>query len=483
MNREFLLNILFLLFVNLLIKPFYVFGIERTVQNEVPPGDYGLYFALFNLTLVFQIIGDLGIQYFNNRNIAQHRFLLPKYFPSILLLKGLLGIIYFLLICGVAWLSGYELTVFPLLLPIAFNQMLTSLLLYFRSNISGLAMYRTDSLISILDKLLLIIICLLILQASSIFKIEWFVYAQTISLSLTVLIAFLSFRNKLENLRFRINWAFLWMILKKSFPYALSVMLMGTYARIDGFLVERLLPNGKLEADVYASAYRLLDASNMIGFLFAGLLLPMFARLLKEQKAVEKLLHLSVQLLLAGAITLVVATFFYRHEIMLLLYDKATAYSGEVLGLLIISFVPFCIIYIYGPLLTANQNLNQMNRVFISAMVFNVILNALLIPIYKSLGAAAIAVGTQSFVALGQIWLVHRILKIALPMRMILRIFIFAICTITIAWSTHHWLKENWLIGFIICIGMGLASAIPLGLIHKSLFAEVLQSKRPAESA
>lgn len=482
MNREFLLNIILLLFVNLLIKPFYVFGIERTVQNEVPPGDYGLYFALFNLTLVFQIIGDLGIQYFNNRNIAQHRFLLSKYFPSILLLKGLLGIIYFCVICLVAWLSGYEPAIFPLLLPIAFNQMLTSLLLYFRSNISGLAMYRTDSLISILDKLLLIIICLFIFQISASFKIQWFVYAQTISLSLTVLIAFLSFRNKLEKLRFRINWAFLWMILKKSFPYALSVMLMGAYARMDGFLVERLLPDGKLEADVYASAYRLLDVSNMIGFLFAGLLLPMFARLLKEEKPIEKLLHLSVQLILVGAITLVVATFFYRHEIMILLYHKATTYSGEVLGALILSFIPFCIIYIYGPLLTANQNLRQMNRIFIGAMIFNLSLNFLLIPIYKAFGAAVVAVGTQCLVALGQMWLVHRILKVSIPRSVLLRIFIFIITTITIGWSTRHFIKESPLLGFIISIGLGLVSAIPLGLIHKNLFAEVLQSKRPAES-
>ncbi len=478
MNREFLLNILFLLFVNLLIKPFYVFGIERTVQNEVPPGDYGLYFALFNLTLVFQIIGDLGIQYFNNRNIAQHRFLLSKYFPSILLLKGLLGILYFIIICLVAWLSGYEPSVFPLLLPIAFNQMLTSLLLYFRSNISGLAMYRTDSLISILDKLLLIILCSILFQLSAGFKIQWFVYAQTTSLSITVLVAFFCFRNKLEKLRFRINWAFLWMILKKSSPYALSVMLMGAYSRFDGFLVERLLPDGKLEADVYASAYRLLDASNMIGFLFAGLLLPMFARLLKEKKPVEHLLNLSVQLILVGAITLVVATFCYRHEIMLLLYDKATYHSGEVLGLLMISFLPFCIIYIYGPLLTANQNLRQMNRIFIGAMLLNLTLNFLIIPIYKATGAAAVAVGTQFFVAIGQVWLVHRILNISIPMRLFIRIFIFTLLVIAIAWSTSYWWQEHWLLGFAVSIGMSFLLAIPLGLIHKNLFAALLQSKR-----
>ena len=80
MNREFFINVLFLIFVNLLIKPFYIFGIDRTVQNTVAPGDYGIYFALFNFTFLFQIINDFGIQNFNNRNIAQYNQLLDKYF-------------------------------------------------------------------------------------------------------------------------------------------------------------------------------------------------------------------------------------------------------------------------------------------------------------------------------------------------------------------------------------------------------------------
>ncbi|MFN7115393.1 MAG: polysaccharide biosynthesis C-terminal domain-containing protein [Saprospiraceae bacterium] len=477
MNREFLLNILFLLCINLLIKPFYIFGIERTVQNEVPPGDYGLYFALFNLTLTLQILGDLGIQNFNNRHISQHSHLLSKYFPSMLLLKSILAILYFIIVGIIAGLSGYTWMIVPLLLPIALNQMLNSLLLYFRSNIAGLAMYRADSLISVLDKLFLIIICLIILQISDQFKIHWFVYAQTASMSLTVIIAFFTFYSKLINIRFRINRALLWMILKQSFPYALSVMLMGTYARLDGFLVERLLPDGRLEADVYASAYRLLDASNMIGFLFAGLLLPMFARMLKERQPVQHLLQLSLQLILVGAITLATATFIYRHEIMLALYDKATSYSGEVLGVLIISFIPFCIIYIYGPLLTANQNLQQLNRIFAIAVALNLGLNFIFIPIYKSLGSAAIALLTQSFVAIGQVWEVRRRLMISIPISLILRLCIYTFILMAFADFIHGILNFNWLIGYIIVIISGLLVGMLLGLIYKNTLLEFLQSK------
>jgi hypothetical protein len=64
MNREFLINTLFLVVINVIIKPFYIFGIDRAVQNRVGEVNYGIYFALFSFTFLFQIINDFGIQNF-----------------------------------------------------------------------------------------------------------------------------------------------------------------------------------------------------------------------------------------------------------------------------------------------------------------------------------------------------------------------------------------------------------------------------------
>ena len=93
LQREFLFNIFFLVLINLLIKPFFIFGIDLTVQNRLPEGDYGLYFTLLNFTYLFQILNDFGIQNFNNRHVSQHPHLLPKYFPNLLALKLLLSVV------------------------------------------------------------------------------------------------------------------------------------------------------------------------------------------------------------------------------------------------------------------------------------------------------------------------------------------------------------------------------------------------------
>ncbi len=157
MHREFSINIVFLLGINLLIKPFFIFGIDRTVQNVVGTEIYGNYFALLNFAYLFQIINDLGLQYFNTREISQNNQLLPKYFPNILVIKTILAILFLTISLIIAFLLGYQLPSLTLLLYIIINQILVSLILYLRSNISGLGKYRTDSILSATDKLLMII--------------------------------------------------------------------------------------------------------------------------------------------------------------------------------------------------------------------------------------------------------------------------------------------------------------------------------------
>ena len=59
-QRKFVVNLALLLLLNFLIKPFWIFGIDRTVQNElVSSADYGTYFALFNFAMLFNILLDL----------------------------------------------------------------------------------------------------------------------------------------------------------------------------------------------------------------------------------------------------------------------------------------------------------------------------------------------------------------------------------------------------------------------------------------
>ncbi len=483
MNREFFINILFLVAINLLIKPFYLFGIDRTVQNVVDPGAYGLYFALFNFTFLFQIVNDLGIQYFNNRNIAQHRQLLDKYFPHMLVLKGVLALVFLLLLAAFALLSGYRVALLPLIVLLGFNQVLSSLILFLRSNISGLGLYRTDSMISALDRLLLIFIggaLLLIPGVRRQFQIEWFVLAQSGSLTLTAVTAYGVVRRRLRSLRFRWRPAFWRLILRQSLPYAAVIFLMTVYTRIDGVMIERLSSNGLIEADLYASAYRLLDAANVIGFLFAGLLFPMFARMLNQPAAIGSLLRLSLPLLWAGAGALAASVFFFRTEIMVALYTSGGAYSGWILAWLMLSFVAITGSYIYGTLLSAQGALRAMNIISLGGVILNIGLNCWLIEHYQALGAAAATCLTQFGVFFAQLLTARRKMRLQVHPRMIFKILLFFSTLIILNYLLSQFVTGVWWWRFVAGMAAGLGMAFLLKMIDLRYLFALLRQKEEA---
>ena len=329
-----------------------------TVQNTVGASEYGFYFALFNFSLLLNVFLDLGITNFNNRNIAQHNQLLSKHFSNIVGLKFLLGFFYVIFVLVGAFIIGYNERQIKFLIILAGNQFLLSLILYMRSNISGLHFFKLDSILSVLDRLLMILIVgYLLLFKKDIFKIEWLIYSQSVSYIFTAFIAFFIVKSKSKGFSLNFNLKFFFVILRKSYPYALLVLLMTSYTRLDAVMVQRLLEDGSTQTGIYAHGFRILDAASQYALLFAILLLPMFSKMLKNKENISNLVKISFLLLIVPALVISINLFFYRNDVMYVFYDDHIKESAKVFGILILGFVPIATSYIFGTLLTANGNL------------------------------------------------------------------------------------------------------------------------------
>ncbi len=404
LTKKFTESIIILLVLNLLVKPFWIFGIDRTIQNKVGADQYGLYFSLFSFSLLFNIVADFGITNYNNRNIAQHHQLIAQQVGRILPIKFLLGVIYAMITLVAAIFIDYSPHQITLLIWLTTNQVLITGTQYLRSNISGLQLFKTDSLVSITDKFILILICSYLLwwPSNSSFKIEWLVYAQTIAYSSSLIIAFLVVIKKAGKINFDFKLGNAILTLKQSFPFAILIFLMVFYTRIDAVMLERMLPDGKIQAGIYAQGFRILDALSMIAYLFASILLPLFAKMIKEKQAINETLSHSFALLIIPSLGLSVAILFYAKEFMQLLYHEHIIESAKVLSLLIIGFIGIAITYIFGTLLTAAGKLKALNRIAFGAVITNILLNALLIPHYGVIGAAFSSMLTQVLMGLIQ---------------------------------------------------------------------------------
>lgn len=474
MHKKFLTNLGLILFLNLLIKPIYIFGIDRAVQNQADSASYGIYFVIFNFSFLLTILLDFGITNFNNKNIAQNNHLLTKHLSSLIGLKIALAIIYIVAIVLVGLLIGYDTRLMKLVLIQGFNTFLIFFILYLRSNIAGLHLFKTDGIVSVLDRVILLTICPIMLQME-LFKgpdgIMYFVYAQTFSYSITAIIAFIIVLGKTHTFKLTWNWPFSLMILKKSLPFAILTLLMSFYNRIDTPMIERLLPQGvgDVQSGIYAQAFRLLDATNMIAFLTAGMLLPIFSRMLKYKESVESLVKLIVTLLLTPAIVIGVGCLFYSTELMNMLYTKHVEESARIFGVLMLSFIAVSTTYIFGTLLTANGNMKQLNIMAAFGMLLNIILNLILIKKMEAFGSAISSTITQFLTAGIQVIIAQRIFKFRVNYKLISTLIMFAIGVIAINYGSKL-LHFYWLINFVIMVSCCGLWAFFIGIIRlKSL--------------
>jgi len=479
MQKKFVQNLLFLLILNLLIKPFWLLGIDRAVQNTVGNQEYGFYWALFNFSFIFQIFLDFGINSFNNRNIAQHHQLLSKYFSSIIVLKLLLTLFYIILLFAVGLFIGYSDRAIKLLGFLAFNQIIASYILYLRSNISALQYFKTDSVFSVLDRAFMIIMCSVALWGNVLhqtFKIEWFVYIQTISYCITALLAFLFVYNKTLYVKFRFNKTLFLLILKNSYPFAILTLLMSLYTRVDGVMIERLLPDpiGKIQTGIYSQSYRVLDALNMIAFLFATLLLPIFSKMLKTKEDIRELTTTSFKIFFFPATIIVIACFAYSEQIMALLYHHNDAYSAKIFRFLILNFLSIGSVYIFGTLLTANANMKFLNITSSVGMGINILLNFILILKYQAFGAVVATLITQFIVSFIQAFKAIRMFHFSVSGKTVILPAAFIAIVISLAFYLHR-IDFNWHWGFFTIIGIGTILVFAFRLIHiKTLIRSIL---------
>jgi len=479
MQKKFLTNLGLLLFLNLLIKPFWILGIDRSVQNIVGTENFGFYFSLLNFSILFNILLDFGVTTYNNRNIAQNQDQITEQFYMIALLKLCFAILYTAITFLAGYLIGYNIIQFKILALLCLNQFLHSFIMFLRSNLSGLHLFKTDAIVSIMDRFFMILICGILLWGNLIsepFQILWFVYAQTASYLIAMLIAIILVMGKSIHFQFRWNLKSLKEIFTKSLPFALMVLLMSIYMRIDAVMLERLLIDGKIQVGIYAQGYRLLEAVNMFAYLIAVLLLPIFSKMIKEKQPIESLTGLSFSLIIVPAFIIGFCSLFFSNEIMNLLYTDSTVQSSPVFVILMLCFIPISTTYVLGTLLTANGNLKELNLMASFGILVNIILNFLLIPEYQAKGAAMASIITQIGTAIIQIILVQYIFQFKVNYKLIISLFVFILSVGTLGYFLAEW-TEIWYLNLSIIVICAGVLSIVLSLIQPKKIYNILMMK------
>jgi O-antigen/teichoic acid export membrane protein len=396
-SRSFVNSLLLLILLNVLVKPLWIFGIDREVQNITGYAAYGGYFALMNLSIVLNFLLDFGITPYFNRTVAAAHGKGRVLFSQAFSIKLLLGFFYGIIVFLVAWSSG-ALTG-KLLFMLILMQVLNSFSLLLRSYLSASQQYSKDAWLSITDKLFVILAAgfvLLFPGISGSITINLFVVIQIIGLLVSIALGIIFLFNKISTIIISPFKNFDPRILRPSLPFALNIFFMASIGRADGFLLERLDKGGPYEAGIYASGFRLLDAVNMGGYLMASFLLPFISRNWPDITSIRPILNSCRHLLIFSGIIVAGVAWFYAVPINHWLYHARDPETGDMIRILLLCLVPMSIVHIYGTLLTATGNIHSFLRISGFFALANILANLFFIPRFGAHGAAWVAFATQT---------------------------------------------------------------------------------------
>ena len=463
-TKKFINQVSLLIILNLIVKLIWVFFIERNIQIKVGFAEYGLYYSIFNFTLVLSVIADPGLSNFMVKTMANshqkdHRF-------DFLFIKLALSAVYLAFTLITAYLLNY--TSYLLLLVLIGYQVLWSFLIYLRSYLKVNQLFYLDAVFSVLDKLLLVLALFPVLAFADDFIWSTIFYAicQLVTLLISVLVcAIVLHKNKIgifKTYGLKLDFT----LIKPLIPFAIFAFLVLAHQKIDSVMLEKLALNGPLENGIYGAAYRFLDAATMVPILFATFLYPLLVNLISEQKMFDNLVNNSMKLLGAFSIIISIGAWFYRGQLMKLFYGEAFNQNlALVFGLLMFTVIFQTVYYVYSSVFTANNNLKLLSYISVFGLVLNIVLNVILIPIYSALGAAISNLTSFGFMGLVYVFAYSQYFHYKPNYTNWFKLFLLATLMCLTAIFLNY-LLLNWLFSLMLLLIAGLAISLILKLIH-----------------
>tara|TARA_B100000925_G_C21993064_1_gene467659 strand:- start:340 stop:1773 length:1434 start_codon:yes stop_codon:yes gene_type:complete len=406
MKTALLRPVLLLIGLNVIIKPLWIVGIDRQVQLLEGPEVYGRFFALFQLSLMFHVILDAGIQTFLSQQKGKNTALSSDFIYRLGITKIILSFIYFGLSMALAFVLGllYKPDWMTKLLVI---QILHSAILFCRTYFAAELRYSLDRLFSILDKALSLgIMGVALLVIRDINAIDTMLNAQLIGLGISVVLAlsFLYTRQRQLDKTSPSTPITYYSLFQHALPFTLMVLFMTLYQRADGVMIAMLHKEASFQNGLYAMSFRLYDALNVVPFLATSLLLPTLAK--RGVKSIEGLLISREILRFATTLSAVIfpLIFWAYDDLFSLFYGNQVDVAEEVFEVMMICFMVGAPLAVLGTILTAADKVWTVCLVALSGCILNIVCNALFIPSYGALGASWTTLATALFITLLYLW-------------------------------------------------------------------------------
>jgi O-antigen/teichoic acid export membrane protein len=203
-------------------------------------------------------------------------------------------------------------------------------------------------------------------------------------------------------------------LVKLGLPVGIAGALIVSYARIDQVIVYAI--SGSHDAGLYGAVYNILDQSHFVPISILTTLSPVLAAAWPHDRArLLRTARLTGELLAVGSFGALAFSLVAADPIVRLIFGAEFSAAAPALPVLGLAFVLICFGYLNGNLVMVLGMQRRMLDISLVALVVNLVGNAILVPLFGFMGAAAMTVVTEVVVLVYTWRLVERKLELGRP--------------------------------------------------------------------
>lgn len=374
----------------------YVFGFFITIYTirYLSVDDYGILSTALALTGIYVVFSDLGLSTLTVREVARDKSLTKKYVGNTTVIKLFLSLFTFLLTVASVYLFGYSETTIYVVYILTVAYLFNAFSSIFYSIFQSYQKMEYQSVATILNSAVMLIGTFLVIHFGLNVMDFALVYLAANAVNFIYVIIIYAWKFYLPNVEIDIGF---WKpTIKEALPLSITSIFAILLFRVDSVMLSVM--KGVEAVGFYNAAYRLMEALIFFPQVYTTAIFPVFSTLYVSSKKPLKAAYLkSFKYLTILSLPIAVGTTLLAEPIILLLFKSP--YYPSVLALQIVVWIlPFVFVnYIQGSLLTAMNRQVTVLKITAAALVLNIVMNLILIPMYSFLGAAFVTVISEIF--------------------------------------------------------------------------------------
>ena len=355
------------------------------LARSLEPEYLGKYYFAISFTTIFAIFIDLGFINYLTREVAKKQDEALKLISNIFSFKILLS----LLTVGVVIIFTNVVEHDPLTMRLVYISMISMVLDSFSTTffavIRGFHNLKYESFSSVIFQLIVLIFGLAALRFG--FSLEIIIGTLALASLYNFVYSIIALRYRL-GIKFSFSWdqKFIISVFKISWPFALFAIYQRIYTYLDSVLLSYFA--GDYFVGLYQVAFKIIFALQFLPMAFTASLYPaMSAYWLNNRPQLAIAFERAINYLLIISLPISFFTIIAADKIILIF---KSGYSAAILPLQIImaSLVFLFLNFPIGSLLNACDRQKKNTRNMLIVVLVSVILNLLLIPSFKTVGAS-----------------------------------------------------------------------------------------------